>query len=163
MATQSKQISSIHPSGFDFLRKLSKNNNREWFNAHKDEYLEQLALVEGFADYVGYLGSGVPVPFVAEELGNDVHRGRVPRSLPSTSQFNGGSRTLAQAYEGGWLACRMIAAQWSQRTLVDFYASVGTSSLPPAAALAQATEAYLQLTPSQFVHRWQQFLRSQLA
>lgn len=120
-------------------------------------------LVEGFADYVGYLGSGVPVPFVAEELGNDVHRGRVPRSLPSTSQFSGSSRTLAQAYEGGWLACRMIAAQWGQRTLVDFYAAVGTSSLPPAAALAQASEAYLHLSPSQFVHRWQQFLRSQLA
>ena len=120
-------------------------------------------LVEGFADYVGYLGSGVPVPFVAEELSHDVRGGRVPRELPSTAQFSGSSRSLAQAYEGGWLACRMIASQWSQRTLVDFYAAVGTSTLPPAAALAQALEAYLHLTPAAFIHRWQQFLRSQLA
>lgn len=25
-------------ASFDFLRKLDKNNNREWFNRHKQEY-----------------------------------------------------------------------------------------------------------------------------
>jgi uncharacterized protein (TIGR02453 family) len=40
----------IETSGFDFLKKLKKNNNREWFNAHKDEYQEQLGLIEQFAD-----------------------------------------------------------------------------------------------------------------
>lgn len=38
------------PSGFDFLNKLRKNNNREWFNAHKDIYLRELAVVEHFAE-----------------------------------------------------------------------------------------------------------------
>ncbi|MFH6769302.1 DUF2461 domain-containing protein [Gaetbulibacter aquiaggeris] len=29
---------TISPSVFDFLKKLEKNNNREWFNAHKKEF-----------------------------------------------------------------------------------------------------------------------------
>lgn len=46
MAKQALLLSS----GFDFLNKLGKNNNREWFNAHKDAYLTELAVVENFAE-----------------------------------------------------------------------------------------------------------------
>ena len=42
--------SGILPSSFDFLKKLGKNNNRDWFNAHKDIYLRELSPVEAFAD-----------------------------------------------------------------------------------------------------------------
>lgn len=37
---------------FDFLRELRENNDREWFNAHKPEYLE---LKERFEKWVGEL------------------------------------------------------------------------------------------------------------
>ncbi|QHS61144.1 DUF2461 domain-containing protein [Chitinophaga agri] len=40
----------ISTSVFDFLNKLKKNNNREWFNAHKETYLEQLLVMETFAE-----------------------------------------------------------------------------------------------------------------
>jgi uncharacterized protein (TIGR02453 family) len=40
----------IHPSGFDFLKQLKKNNNREWFNTHKARFQEEQRLVELFAD-----------------------------------------------------------------------------------------------------------------
>ncbi|WP_439558642.1 DUF2461 domain-containing protein [Dyadobacter sp.] len=40
----------IPASSIDFLKKLKANNNRDWFNAHKDEYLEQLGYIETFAD-----------------------------------------------------------------------------------------------------------------
>ena len=40
----------IQPSAFGFLRKLKKNNNREWFGMHKDEYQQELLLIEAFAD-----------------------------------------------------------------------------------------------------------------
>lgn len=33
------QTRSINKSTFNFLKNLSKNNNREWFNAHKNDYL----------------------------------------------------------------------------------------------------------------------------
>jgi uncharacterized protein (TIGR02453 family) len=48
MATPSKDP-LIYQSSLDFLIKLKKNNNREWFNACKDEYQKELSLMESFA------------------------------------------------------------------------------------------------------------------
>jgi len=43
-------IAIIPKSGFDFLNKLKKNNNRDWFNANKETYLKELQHIENFAD-----------------------------------------------------------------------------------------------------------------
>lgn len=40
----------IQKSTFDFLKRLSKNNNRDWFNANKGEYIAALSNAEGFFD-----------------------------------------------------------------------------------------------------------------
>jgi len=40
----------IQSSTFDFLKKLAKNNNREWFNKHKEEYLQAQQNAVEFAD-----------------------------------------------------------------------------------------------------------------
>lgn len=40
----------IKKESIDFLKKLSKKNNRDWFNAHKDEYLKAHANIIEFAD-----------------------------------------------------------------------------------------------------------------
>jgi uncharacterized protein (TIGR02453 family) len=45
----SEEQTGIPSSGLDFLRILKENNNREWFNARKDEFLRQQALIENFA------------------------------------------------------------------------------------------------------------------
>ena len=39
---------NIAASTFDFLKTLQENNNREWFNAHKDEYEKAKSNVEEF-------------------------------------------------------------------------------------------------------------------
>ncbi len=41
---------SIQKSTFDFLKSLSINNNREWFNAHKGEYEHAKENTERFVD-----------------------------------------------------------------------------------------------------------------
>lgn len=119
-------------------------------------------LAEGFADYVGYLGSGVPTGFVAQELGAAVRAGDVPRRLPRTAEFGGASKQLSQAYEGAWLACRLIAQRWGQRALVRLYATVGRSSLSPEAAVESAMRRLLHLSEASFVQQWRGFLRSEL-
>ncbi len=43
-------MESIEKSTFDFLKKLAKNNNREWFNAHKEDYLSAKENAEQFVD-----------------------------------------------------------------------------------------------------------------
>lgn len=40
----------IQPSTFSFLKKLSKNNNRDWFNLYKDEYLKAQENMHQFVD-----------------------------------------------------------------------------------------------------------------
>lgn len=42
--------SSIPASSLDFLHLLKENNDREWFNARKDRYLDELKAIENFAD-----------------------------------------------------------------------------------------------------------------
>jgi len=39
----------IQASSLDFLKKIKKNNNREWFNDHKTEYQQELSFMETFA------------------------------------------------------------------------------------------------------------------
>ncbi len=41
---------AINKTSFDFLKELSKNNNRDWFNAHKDKYLQAHENLIKFAD-----------------------------------------------------------------------------------------------------------------
>lgn len=41
---------TIDKSVFDFLKKLKKNNDRDWFNAHKEDYLKQHEIMIQFAD-----------------------------------------------------------------------------------------------------------------
>ena len=44
----------IPTSSFQFLKKLKKNNNRQWFSANKDVYQRELAAIESFTE--GLLG-----------------------------------------------------------------------------------------------------------
>jgi len=44
------QQAKIPASSLDFLKSLKENNNRDWFNAHKDDFLEQQKNIELFAD-----------------------------------------------------------------------------------------------------------------
>jgi len=45
-------MSTISKSNYEFLKKLKQNNNRDWFNTHKDEYLKQHQNTIDFADAV---------------------------------------------------------------------------------------------------------------
>ncbi|GII26839.1 hypothetical protein Pmi06nite_02810 [Planotetraspora mira] len=78
-------------------------------------------LVEGFADYVGYLDAGLPVRAVAAELAEEVRAGTPPRELPGRAEFQSGSVRLAQAYEEAWLVCRYIAERFGEPKLVGLY------------------------------------------
>lgn len=42
-------INKIQPSSFNFLNLLKKNNEREWFNEHKNEFQKEQAIIESFA------------------------------------------------------------------------------------------------------------------
>ncbi|MET9356480.1 hypothetical protein ABZY14_26355 [Streptomyces sp. NPDC006617] len=122
-----------------------------------------LWLSEGYADWVGYRGSGRTAAQAAPELADAVAEGRVPTRLPTDEDFGftADAEALARAYEGGWLACRMIAEQWGEDRLDAFYRSVGTHD-DRAGAVEAALHEVLGTTPDDFTARWRTYLRAQL-
>jgi uncharacterized protein (TIGR02453 family) len=54
----SKELATIPKSSFDFLDRLKNNNNRDWFNNHKEEFVIEQSYIEKFADaLLEYLNS----------------------------------------------------------------------------------------------------------
>ncbi|GAA4814368.1 hypothetical protein GCM10023220_52620 [Streptomyces ziwulingensis] len=133
-----------------------------------------LWLSEGYADWVGYRGGGSDPARTAPELSRAVSQGHLPESLPADEDFGftGEAGDLARAYEGGWTACRMIAEQWGEARLDDFYRAVGAQGdrdgadrngadpADPAEAVGNALGEVLGTTPEEFTARWREYLRA---
>jgi hypothetical protein len=107
---------------------------------------------EGFAEYVANRGSGQPTRTAATELRADVAAGRLPDHLPTESDFDTGN-AVPQAYEEGWLACRLIAERTGTVGLVRFYGLAGQESQ------AQALGAVLHESTAAFTAQWRGYLR----
>lgn len=122
-----------------------------------------LWLSEGYADWAGYRPTGRDAARIAPELQREVRAGRVPDALPDDADFAfGGNATgLAVAYEGGWLACRMIAERWGEDRLNAFYRAVGGHE-ERAGAVEGALADELGTTPERFTTQWREYLRAEL-
>lgn len=118
-------------------------------------------LIEGFADYVGNLGSGQSMTTTAAELTADVRHGRTPDSLPAPDAFSTAGQS-AQAYEGAWLACRLIAQRAGQAGLVRFYKLVGSSPASSDDAVDAALRRILHMDTAAFTAQWRGYLEAQL-
>ncbi|WP_310728836.1 hypothetical protein [Streptomyces sp. N2A] len=99
-----------------------------------------LWLSEGFADWVAYRGAHRKPATAAPELTRAVRAGKPPGRLPTDADFGfrAGADRLATAYEGSWLACRMIAEKWGEAKLLAFYKAAGRSALRTSAATGNA-------------------------
>ncbi|MFF8968118.1 hypothetical protein [Streptomyces sp. NPDC014995] len=122
-----------------------------------------LWLSEGYADWVGYRGTGRTPKQAAPELEHAVVQGQVPAELPTDGDFGfaGDANRLARAYEGGWLACRMIAERWGEERLEAFYRAVGEHGKRDG-AVEGAMESVLGTTEADFTAEWRQYLHDQL-
>ena len=119
-------------------------------------------LIEGFAEYVGNMGSGQPVRVAAAELRRQIDRGSAPKSLPADAAFTGDGGNVAQVYEESWLACRLIAARAGEDQLVRFYQLVGASADTEPQAIAAAMQSVLHESTGAFVTQWRAYLSTQL-
>ncbi|KMO97909.1 hypothetical protein [Streptomyces roseus] len=117
-----------------------------------------LWLSEGFADWAAYRGGAVTAQQAAPALGRAVRGGQLPATLPGDAEFafGGDPQALARAYEGAWLACRLIAAKWGDATLVRLYERAGRE--PLATALADTIGG----DPPGLTLAWQASLRQEL-
>jgi hypothetical protein len=118
-------------------------------------------LVEGFADYVGYLGTGLGPKTVCQELAADLRKGRKVTALPKDAEFDGGNARLAQAYEAAWLAVRLVVERVGREGLLAFYRAIGTAKGPD--PVREAMRTSLHTTPQSFTAAWRSYVRQQLA
>ena len=122
-----------------------------------------LWLSEGYADWVGYREGGRAPGQIASELQRSVAEGRAPAALPDDEDFafTSDATALAQAYEGGWMACRLIAGHWGEARLDAFYRAVGDHR-ERSGAVEDALRDVLHTTPQAFTRRWREYLAEQL-
>ncbi|MFJ9897718.1 hypothetical protein ACIQPR_30755 [Streptomyces sp. NPDC091280] len=123
-----------------------------------------LWLSEGYADWIGYRGTGRTPVQAAPELQRAVEDGDPPTALPADKDFGFDSEAgeLARAYEGGWLACRMIEDHWGTARLGRFYRAVGAHK-KRAGAVEDAMKDVLGTTLDDFTAQWRDYLKDQLA
>lgn len=119
-------------------------------------------LAEGLADYVGYTGVKVPLSVAARELKADVRAGRLPATLPTDADFDGGNLNLAQAYEQSWLAVRLLVEQMGRPGFLEFYRDVGARRGMSAEEAVQAEFAARGSSTAEFIEQWRAALTSQL-
>ena len=112
-------------------------------------------LSEGFADYVAYQSVQVPTNVVAGDVLDEVRAGKGPEQLPNDADFDAARGDIAAAYEGAWLACRMIAERYGQNKLIALYVSFADSS---SASDSEEITATLGISQAALVKQWRAYL-----
>ncbi|MEU4658184.1 hypothetical protein AB0G32_30365 [Streptomyces sp. NPDC023723] len=157
----------VNPDAYGLLGSLGKQVVLTHETAHVATRAHTTAatplwLSEGYADWAGYRDTGRTPGQAAPELSRAVAEGRVPAALPADEDFGftDDATELAQAYEGGWMACRLIAEEWGEDRLDAFYRAVGAHEERDG-AVADAMNRVLGTTPEEFTARWGEYLRGE--
>ncbi|MDI6407643.1 basic secretory family protein [Streptomyces albus] len=139
---------------------------------HQTTRATPMWLSEGIADWAGYRASKTAPREAAPELARAV-AGRRPggddgdgdgdgplHRLPTDEDFAFGNdpARLARAYEGGWLACRMVAQQWGQDTLVELYERAGRAGGGRSPDVDAALRSVLGIGQAEFTARWRSYV-----
>jgi hypothetical protein len=83
-----------------------------------------LWLLEGFADYVALRDVPIPLSVSAGQIARQVRREGAPEQLPGSAEFDTRTTHLGAAYESAWLACRLLARDGGEESLVTLYRRV---------------------------------------
>jgi hypothetical protein len=116
--------------------------------------------VEGYADWVGFRGSGLGPHVIAAELAAHIRRGAMPRQLPGDAAFDSGGLAAAIAYEEAWSAFTVLAQGHSDLWAAQAYRILVSAHGVAAPGAALATVA--GQPPAAFIARWQHWLRVNL-
>jgi hypothetical protein len=153
----------INPDAFDGLSAFGRQTILTHETTHvatrtSTNAFTPLWLSEGAADWTAYRDAGRAAPQIAPELSRAVTAGRLPAELPTDADFHAAdAAALARAYEGGWLACRMIADKWSPEKLVAFYRAVATGG-----TVDSHLRAVLGVSLTEFTARWRTYVQQEL-
>jgi hypothetical protein len=119
-------------------------------------------LEEGLAEYIGYSGSGVATPIIAEDLFTAVRQDRGPADLPDRDAFTPTGGGLSVAYQGAWWAMKVIEERAGPGGVLAVYRAA--LEAPDAAGADDvALRRTLGLSRAEFVQEWRQSMRARAA
>lgn len=115
-------------------------------------------LLEGFADYVGYRGSGLTPREAAPDLVRALRDGATLQ-LPTDADFHGASAALDLSYQRAWSAALQIVDLVGEQGLVQLYRQIASSSHPDRPAVDAALRDVLGTDLDGFTLLWQEGLK----
>jgi hypothetical protein len=119
-------------------------------------------VLEGFADYVGYRDSGIPLAQAAPDLNAAMLAGGPPRRLPTDEEFRGQGRTLDMAYQQSFSAARFVADKLGEDKLIELYRVLAGAGRSAPDKIDELLFSVVGLNTEQFVAGWQEYLRETL-
>ncbi|WP_143230862.1 hypothetical protein [Actinosynnema sp. ALI-1.44] len=119
-------------------------------------------VLEGFADYVGYRDSGIPLAQAAPDLNASMLTSGPPGRLPSDEEFRGQGRTLDMAYQKSFSAARFVADKLGEDKLVELYRVLAKTGRVGQDKIDNLLVSVIGLNTEQFVAGWQEYLRETL-
>jgi len=122
-----------------------------------------LWMLEGFADYAGYRGSGTAIASGAPEVAQLVRTVGAPTALPVDADFapTGPTTRAALAYQLSWTFAEFLAQTRGEAALIQAYRSVAALAAPTSAQVDAALSAAGAPTDV-LVAQWGQWLAAQL-
>jgi hypothetical protein len=91
----------------------------------------------------------VPVGLAAGQILPRIRQEGLPDGLPTARDLDHTANGLGATYEEAWLACRFLAQEYGERSLVRFYRAVDAGGSTQA-----AFRTVLHTTQPEFVARW---------
>jgi hypothetical protein len=119
-------------------------------------------LLEGFADYIGYRESGIPLAQAAPDLNAQMIAGGPPGKLPADEEFRSRGRTLDLAYQQSLSIARFVADRLGEDKLINLYRQLAKAGRISAEQLDEVLVSVVGLDGEQFVAGWQEYLRETL-
>lgn len=120
-------------------------------------------LLEGFADYVGYRGSGLGPREAAPDLVRVMRTRGVPDQLPTPADFRGESGNLDLAYQLSWSASLHVVDRVGEDGLVKLYRQLAGNPTQDQTAIDTALRDVLGMDQPAFVESWRDSLRTRFS
>jgi hypothetical protein len=114
-------------------------------------------MLEGFANYVGYRDSGIPLSLGAADVADLVKQDKPPTDLPANGDFAASGEKINLAYDEAWTLTSFIADTFGQHSLVTLYLRIAGGK--PDAPVDQALHDVLGVDKAGLIAGWQDYLR----
>lgn len=115
-------------------------------------------LLEGFADYVALVRSGIGVQTAAAQIIAKLGKDGLPDDLPTDEDLSPTAASLGAAYEEAWLVTRFLAAEYGEAKLIAFYQAIDDG-----AEVREAFDSVLGTSQARFVEAWRADLKTLVA